>query len=196
MSSQENLQPELRQKANDLLRRLSPSEREALLIKCWMSHDARWFMAVAGEFGMQVVNRLNRIAAHEIGKVEAQRVVRALQLPSVTTADDYLLAQEMFIGLFGPDLIDYRVIKVSDAAYQIHVQRCFANENAVRAGIADRFECGVFARITGWLEALGLEYKMTPSLGKCLKVEGWECIYTLSFTTELPSAGVPATDQE
>jgi hypothetical protein len=192
MSSQENLQPELRQKANEILRGLSASEREALLIKCWMSHDARWYMAVAREYGMQVVNRLNRIAAHEIGKVEVRRVVRALQLPPVMVVDDYLLTQEVLLGLFGPDLIDYHVIKVGGAAYQVDVQRCFAHENALRAGIAEHFECGVFARVTGWLEALGLGYEMTPSLGKCLKVDGGECVYSFSFTVE-SSSGVPVT---
>src|SRR3972149_4618032 len=111
MSDQQDLQPALRQKASDILRALSPSEREALLIKCWMSHDARWFMAVAKECGMQVANRLNQIAAHEIGTVEARRIARALRLPPVTTLDDCLLAQELFINLLGPDLLDYRVIK-------------------------------------------------------------------------------------
>ena len=181
MSDQEDLQPTLRQKANDILRRLSSSEHEALLIKCWMSHDARWFMAVAKEYGIQVANRLNQIAAHEIGKVEAHRIVRALPLPPVTTLEDYLLAQEVFIGLLGPDLLDYRVTKVSDNAYQMHVRRCFAHENAVRAGIAEHYECGIFARVTGWLDAFGLEYEMSPSLGKCLKAQGRECIYTITL---------------
>jgi len=60
MSHQENLQPKLRQEARDILGRLSPPEREALLVKNWMSHDARWFMAVASEYDMTVVNRINR----------------------------------------------------------------------------------------------------------------------------------------
>ena len=98
MSDQEDLQPELRRQARDILGRLSPSEREALLIKCWMSHDARWFAAVAREYGMPAANRLNRTAAHEIGKVEAQRIVRALQLPPVAGVDDYLLTQEVFMA--------------------------------------------------------------------------------------------------
>lgn len=190
MSNQENLQPKLRQKAKDILGRLLPSERVALLIKCWMSHDARWFMAGAGELGMDVANRLNQIAAHEVGKIEAQRIVRALQLPRVTTVDECLLAQEVFIGLLGPDLLDYHVIKVNDNTYQVHVLRCFANENAVRAAIADHYECGIFARVTGWLKALGLEYEMNPSLGKCLKVEGRECIYTFSLKPESPLPGL------
>jgi hypothetical protein len=181
MSNQENLQPQLRKQANELLRQLSPSERETLLIKCWMSHDARWFMAVASEFGMEVTNRINRIAAHEVGKVEARRIVRALQFPPVTTLDDYLLAQEVFIGFLGPDLLDYRVIKVSNNAYQVHVQYCFAHENAARAGVANQLECGIFARVTGWLDALGLAYETNPSLGKCLKTQGQECIYTITI---------------
>jgi len=61
------------------------------------------------------------------------------------------------------------------------VRRCFAYDNAVRAGIADDYECGVLARISGWPEALGLEYEITPPLGKCLKVEGQECIHTFGF---------------
>jgi hypothetical protein len=63
MGGQDDLQPGLRDKANEVLRRLSPPEREALLIKGWMSHDARWFMAVAKEYGLEAANHLNRIAA-------------------------------------------------------------------------------------------------------------------------------------
>src|SRR3990170_4611753 len=107
MTDHEDLRARLRQKAQDILGRLSPTEREALLIKNWMSHDARWFMAVAREYGMEVANRLNQTAAHEVGKAEAQRIVRALGLPPPTTLDDYLLAQEVFISLLGPDLLDY-----------------------------------------------------------------------------------------
>ena len=181
MNNQEDLQPGLRQQAIDILSRLAPLEREALLVKCWMSHDARWFMAVAREYGMQVTNRLNRIAAHELGKAEAQRLVRALRLPPATTLDDCLLAQEILIGFLGPDLLDYRVRKVGDNAYQVLVRRCFAHDNAVRAGIADGFECGIFARVTGWLDALGLAYETNPPLGKCLKAQGQECLYTIAI---------------
>src|SRR3989304_8269149 len=120
----EDLKAALRQKAAGLLARLSPPEREALLIKNWMPHDARWFMAVAREFGLEVANRLNQTAAHGVGKAEAQRLVRALGLPPVKTVDDYVLAQEVFISLLGPDLLDYRVRKVGDNAFRVDVQRC------------------------------------------------------------------------
>src|SRR3989304_7020730 len=92
-------------RAKEVLGRLSASEREALLIKCWMSHDARWFMAVAREYGLEAPNRLNRIAAHEVGKAEARRIARALELPEANSVDDWLLAQEIFLALLGPDLL-------------------------------------------------------------------------------------------
>lgn len=189
MRDQEDVQPALRQEANDLLRRLPAAEREALLIKCWMSHDARWFMAVASEYGLEVANRLNRIAAHELGKAEAQRIVRALRLEPVTTLDDYLRVQEVLISLLGPDLLDYGVTRVSATACRVQVRRCFAHENAVRAGIADRFECGVFARVTGWLDALGLPHETDPAPGRCLTAHGQACVYAITVVPEPPSPG-------
>ena len=181
MDSPDDLQPRLRRRATDALRRLAPAEREALLVKCWMSHDARWFMAVAREYGMEVANRLNQTAAHGVGKAEAQRLVRALGLPPVKTVDDYVLAQEVFISLLGPDLLDYGVSKVGDNAFRVDVERCFAHDNATRAGISNTFECGIFARLTGWLDALGLAYETSPPLGKCLKARGRECGYTITL---------------
>jgi hypothetical protein len=164
-----------------MIRRLAPSARETLLVKCWMSHDARWFMAVAQEYGLLIANRLNQVAAHEVGKVEAQRIARLLQLPPVKTLDEYLLAQEIIINLLGPDLLDYSVTKIDSAISQMQVRRCFAYDNAVRAEITHQFDCGVFARVTGWLEALGLSYELNPTLGKCLKAQGRECIYQISL---------------
>jgi len=186
MCSQEQLQTRLREQASAVLQRLSAPEREALLIKCWMSHDARWFMAVAREYGIEAANRLNRVAAREVGRVEARRIARALELPQPKTADDWLLTQEILLGFLGPDLADYRVTKTGTRTFQIDVERCFAHENAVRAGISDQYECGMFARITGWADALDLGYEISPSPGKCLKAAGEECLYrfTLGFSTE------------
>lgn len=60
----------------------APGERERLLVKCWMSHDARWFNAVAREFGMEAANRVNQAAVRDAARAEAQRVGRALGVPA------------------------------------------------------------------------------------------------------------------
>jgi hypothetical protein len=180
MSDKEDMRGDLRQKAVERLDGLSPQERESLLIKNWMSHDARWFMAVARDFGIAATNRINQTAAHELGKVEAQRLVRALQLPPVETIDDYLLAQEIFTSILGPDLLDYRVVRVGEDAYRLEVNRCFAHENAVKAGIADQYDCGILPRVTGWLHSLGVKWEISPAIDRCLKCQGCDCAYTIA----------------
>ncbi len=186
---EDDLRPQLRERAEATLRQLSQAEREALLIRCWMSHDARWFMAVAQAFGPAAANRLNQIAAHEEGKAEARRIVRVLGLPPAAGVEDYLVVQEVLIGLLGPELLDYEVARTREDAFEIRVRRCFAHENVSRAGIADGYECGIFARVTGWLEALGLQYEMSPALGGCLKAAGQECVY--AFSVEAAGSSSP-----
>jgi len=147
MDSPDDLQPRLRRRATDALRRLAPAEREALLVKCWMSHDARWFAAAVLAGGMELANRLNRMAAREEGKAEVRRIADALALPPVRSADDWLLVQEALIGLLGPDLLDYRASKQTDTACRVSVDRCFAYDQVTRAGVAEHYECGIFERV-------------------------------------------------
>jgi hypothetical protein len=96
-----------RQEATEILKQLSPEERESFIISCWMSHDARWFMAATMTFGLDAAMRLNRTAIQEEGQVEARRLMKRLGLPPVRTVEDYLIFQEVAIGLLGPDLLDY-----------------------------------------------------------------------------------------
>lgn len=181
MSAEHDVQPGLRAAASGALRRLAASERETLLVKGWMSHDARWFMAVARECGMQVANRVNRMAAHAAGEVEARRLARALGWGPVTTRDECLLAQETLIALLGPDLLDYGVTRLGADAYRVDVRRCFAHDHAVRANIGADYECGVFERVAGWLDGLGVTHRMSPAVGRCLKCAGQECAYTVTL---------------
>src|SRR3990170_4925433 len=111
----------------------------------------------------------------------ANRIMPTLQIPPSETADDYLLLQETIIGLLGPELLEYQVVSTGDDAFQIRIQRCFAHENVARAGVADLHECGIFSRVTGWLDASGLKYEMTPPLGKCQKTQGQECSYSFKL---------------
>ena len=185
--------PALREQANQMLGKLSSEQREELLIKCWMSHDARWFTAVAMNHGMPAANRANQAAVREEGKVEARRLARAIGLGSVQNAADFLLAQEAMIGLLGPDLLDYDTVRVGNDGWRIEIKRCFAFDNVTRAGVADQYECGILPRVQGWLEGLELQYEMTPALGKCLKAQGQECAYAFKLKgPDMPAAsGTP-----
>lgn len=155
------------------------TEREQLLVKCWMSHDARWFNAVAREFGMQAANRVNQAAVRDAAKAEAQRVGRALGLSTPKDAAGCLQAQRALIGLLGPNLLDYDAELGGADTYRIRVKRCFAYENVDKAGIASQYDCGIFARVEGWLEGMGMQHQIDPPLKGCLKAQGKECVHTI-----------------
>jgi hypothetical protein len=53
-----------------------------------------------------------------------------------------------------------------------------------RLGALDTYECGIFERIEGWFDAMGLDYTRTPDLGRCLKYKGEECVVTIRFRFE------------
>lgn len=189
MDGEGSVQGSLRRQAVAHTAELSAEQRENLLIGSWMSHDARWFNAVAGAYGLEAANKLNRQASYELGRVEARRIVSAAQLTDVQSRDRYLLTQETIISVLGPNLLGYELELRDDDGWEIRVERCFAFENVTRAGIAGQYECGIFPRVTGWMDSLGLHYEMTPAIGACLRARGNACAYAFRLT---PSEGRPS----
>jgi hypothetical protein len=164
-----------------MLDRLSFNTQKDLLIKAWMSHDARWFMAVAEHFGIEHANRLNQKVARELGRVEMKRFMKALNLTPSRNMEEYLNLKNAALSMFGPDLVDYEMKVLDRQSYEMHLKKCFAHENIVRAGIKDQYECGIFSRLQGWIDAQGMEHELAPALGKCMKVLGKECCYTVKL---------------
>jgi hypothetical protein len=164
-----------------MLKSLSFDTQKDLLIKGWMSHDARWFMAVAEHFGIDAANRLNQSVCREIGRIEMKRFMKALDLHPLKDMDEYLDLIRATISLYGPDLVEYEIKILDHQSYEMHLKRCFAYDNIVKAGIKDQYECGIFARLQGWIDAQGLKHNIKPPLGKCMKVLGKECCYTITL---------------
>lgn len=188
-SSQKGMEPldKIRQRARQFLSPLSAAERESIIVKCWMSHDARWFAATAMTFGLEAAMRLNKLAIREEGKAEARRLVRLLGLPEVRDASDFLLFQETAISLLGPELLDYSVTMRGPDGFDLSVQRCFAFEQVRRAGIDHEYECGIIPRIQGWLDELRTDCEISPQPARCLKAQGLQCVY--SFQNMRPAVG-------
>lgn len=147
-----------------------------------MSHDARWFMAVANRFGMDAANQLNQMVCREIGRVEIKRYMKTLAIPEPKDLEEHLTLNIAAMSLYGSGLAEYEIKILNHQSYQMHLKRCFAYENIVKAGIKDQYECGIFARIQGWIDAQGLNHELKPPLGKCLIVSGKVCSYTIRLT--------------
>jgi hypothetical protein len=164
-----------------MLSNLSFDSQKDLLIKGWMSHDTRWYMAVAEHFGIEAANRLNQMVARELGRVEMKRFMKALNLSPSRNMEEYLNLKKATLSMFGRDLVDYEIKILDHQSYEMHLKRCFAHEKIVKAGIKDQYECGIFSRLQGWIDAQGLEHELTPALGKCMKVLSKECCYAVKL---------------
>lgn len=164
-----------------MLNRLSFEMEKDLLIKGWMSHDARWFMAVTQHFGIDAANRLNQFVCREIGRVEMKRYMKTLALSLPKDMGEHLNLTQVAMSIYGHGLAEYEIKVLNQQSYEVHMKGCFAYENIVKAGIKDQYECGIFARIQGWIDAQGLEHELKPALGKCVMVSGKECKYTVTL---------------
>jgi hypothetical protein len=155
---------------------LSDEEEKELLRSCWYSHDARWYMAVAQEFGVEAANRLNRRVCRALGKAEMRRLVRALGIAGPTTVQELVPVIEAAFRFFVPPPLTQAEIRVvDDHSYKALIKRCFIHANIKKAGIAPFYICAAFDRVQGWHEALSLPLAEEPPAVACAKVQGREC---------------------
>lgn len=158
----------------------TPLQRAALMARCWMAHDANWFAVVEASLGTETANRLSRSAAQAQGRFEAREAMRLFALPAVTTLEEYLTLQQLLLGLLAPGVLRHEIEVVDDETCRMRITRCLVHENVVRAGMAERYACGVMARIAGWLQGVGVRYSLGPCLEGCPLGRGDACVYTIT----------------
>ncbi len=155
---------------------LDGATREDLLRLTWYWHDARWFAAVAAEFGIDAANRVNRGIVRALGQAEMRRLMKALAADRVDGIGDALELFEDGRELFVPaSLVESSVRAAGDRAYDVAIGRCFVHDNIVRAGVAESYQCAVFDRVAGWHEAWGLPLVDEPPAGTCAMAAGRPC---------------------
>jgi hypothetical protein len=155
---------------------LSDQKEKELLRSCWYSHDARWYMAVAQEFGVEAANRLNRQVCRALGKAEMRRLVKALGIAEPRTVQELVQVIEAAFRFFvRPPLTQADIRVVDDHSYEALIKSCFIHENITKAKIASSYVCAAPYRIQGWHEALDLPLAEEPPALPCAKTEGREC---------------------
>jgi hypothetical protein len=162
--------------ATDEGRHLNADVEQDLLRRCWYWHDARWFAAVAAEFGIEAANRINRANVLALGAVEMRRLMKARGIARVNGIAEALRVYEDARALYVPSsFMEAGVEDVSDGGYDVVMRRCYVHENIVRAGIASTYECAVFDRLQGWHDAWGLPLARALPPRACALAAGREC---------------------
>lgn len=174
---------------------LTDEQEKEILRKCWYTHDAHWFRAVAQEFGLEAANPLNRRVCRALGEAEMRRLVRALGIVRPTTMEELVEMMKLGMRFFAPPpLAEFDMWVIDEQSYGVRMKRCFIHENVTKAGIAPLYECAASDRLQGWHDALGLPLAEDPPLMRCPKVQGREChrVATIQPSQARSDVGVPS----
>ncbi|MCB2228652.1 MAG: hypothetical protein KQH53_18390 [Desulfarculaceae bacterium] len=151
----------------------APQIRE-LLSKNWMTHDAMWFFHCLQECGMATTNKLNLAAIDSMSRIEAKRYLAALGMDGVSNPEELARFMAGVFVLVKADFMDFAYQLSPDGVLSMEMGECFAYHGIKRLGVIDEYQCGIYRRVEGWLDALGLSWEAEPPLEGCLKHQhGW-----------------------
>ncbi|MBU2549761.1 MAG: hypothetical protein KKB20_15210 [Proteobacteria bacterium] len=163
------------------LDRLSKHDIKELVVRNWMTHDGMWFMHCLQEVGIEKTNRINKAAGRSLAGIEFKRVMKAFNLGPVTDMETFKEALEAGWSVLGGDFMDFGFRFEGDNGFHAEARRCFAIEGMKRLGVADQYECGVFSRMEGWFETMGIRYSVSPKVTGCMMVTKGRCYRDYRF---------------
>ena len=152
-----------------------------ILIKNWMTHDALWYGEVAAKFGMAEASPMNLRVCRKLGQIEFGRLMKMVEAPSPKNIEEYQELFELGKQVFFPDFVSAQISYPGNDLQIFNFLDCFAHKGMKKLGLLPDYECGIFERIEGWFDAMGLKYTRTPDLSRCLKLTGKECKITVQF---------------
>jgi hypothetical protein len=163
---------------------LSSNELKEILIKNWMTHDAMWFYHCLQECGIEKTNQINRAAVRAMGIIEIRRIQKAVGLQKIAKFEDVKSLLEAAWDVVKADFMKASFSLPSRNALRGDFERCFAYEGMKRMGVIERYQCGIFERIYGWFDGIGLEYSVSPEVEGCMMHSDGRCFREITFRVD------------
>ena len=160
---------------------IDPEKLNRFLMKNWMTHDALWYNEVAGKFGMIEASPMNLRVCRKLGQIEFRRFRKMLGTPIPGSMPEYQALFALGRRVFVPEFMSFDIDYPAENLQRFRVRDCFAHRGMEKAGLLQDYECGIFERISGWLDAMELKYTLAPDLSRCLKLKGQKCEVTIQF---------------
>ncbi len=163
----------------NLIDNLSKTELSDLLNKCWMTHDGMWFYSCLQESGIEMANKLNKLAMKSLASIELSRFKNAFGIKGekIENFDEFKNFFLSISGILTPEFMNIRWF-FTEGKYlhwEFNENRCFAFNGISRLGVIDQYECGPIYRIKCWLKDLGIKYEVLPEIDKCISPEDGIC---------------------
>ena len=168
----------------DLIEKLSKDDVREFFSKNWMTHDAMWFGNCMQELGPEKANQINKTAVRLMAGIEIKRIMKLLCKPKgvpVTTFDEVAEIIDTAFRLVQTSFMKFEFDFPEKNQLRGQFNGCFAHDGVKMFGMIDDYECGIVERVKGWLDGLGVTYKMTPDFNGCLMHQYGKCIVKFAF---------------
>ncbi|MFW9938340.1 MAG: DUF6125 family protein [Candidatus Thorarchaeota archaeon] len=162
-------------------RTLDWKEIKEILIKNWMTHDGMWFFHCVTRCGIKNTNKINKAAVKSMAKIEINRIKKAFGFNKIQTFKQF---QDLVRGIFEivkADFMDFSYEYPMFNKFKFIMNRCFAYDGVKRLGYIEEYECGIFERLKGWFDELGISYRIKPKVKGCMMNDCGNCYRLFEF---------------
>lgn len=171
----------------DLISKLDKEEVKELLSKNWLTHDAFWYGSCVSELGAPLANTLNKNAARMMAGIEMGRILKFMNKPKTLVIKEFEELKEVIKTAFG--VVQTSFMKFDFAFPEKNLLRgthhhCFAYDGVRKFGLIDQYDCGIIERVMGWLDHVGVSYKLSPEFTGCLMHQKGECVIDFIFNLD------------
>jgi hypothetical protein len=157
------------------MKSLDTKELKEILHKNWMTHDGMWFYHCLQECGIEKTNRINRAAVRSMAMIEMKRMAKALGIMEVNNFERFKDLMEGAYGIVKADFMKFNYAFPGKDMLRMDMIGCFAHDGMARIGVIHQYQCGIFERIKGWFDALGVGYTEYPEVEGCMMHSEGRC---------------------
>jgi hypothetical protein len=163
------------------MRTLDNNELREILIKNWMTHDAMWFHHCLQECGIERTNKINKAAVRAMGMIEIKRIQKALRIDEVETFEDFRLLSDATWSIVKGEFMSFSYSYPAKNILRGSFENCFAYEGITQLGAIEQYQCGIFERIYGWYDGMGIRYSVSPQVEGCMMHTDGRCFREFTF---------------
>ncbi len=163
------------------MREIGRDELKEILNKSWITHDAMWFRYCLEECGIEATNRINRAAIRSASRIEIVRLARLLGVERVESFEALVRLLTGALTILQADFMKFECEFPEDGVLRWRTHRCFAYEGITKLGVIGQYQCGIFERVQGWVDALNLTYTVSPSVETCMMHTDGQCYREFRF---------------
>ncbi len=154
---------------------ITKTELRDLLVTNWITHDAMWLSNTVQQCGIEKANLINRQAVKAMAALEARRLKAVLQFDRINNFEELKTFIITSFELIRGPFMYFTVSFPEKNIMQWKCSNCFAYNGVCKLGIISLYQCGIFERVDGWFDSLGIPFTVSPEITGCLMHETGKC---------------------